>query len=129
MGTIGSEAEFYSIAGDTKENDQLEEMKIGTDMEGENYEESRARFEEIKKLEEEETNEIASQPFDVEAENRALEHKLNKALEESTKVDLVDKLKKDEEEAKGKGKKAVRTFDMLKKAINGDPEQRKKEEE
>ena len=117
------------MAGDTKENNELEEMKIGTDGEGMNYEESRARFEEIKKLEEEENNEIASQPFDVEAENRALEDKLNKALEENTKVDLVDKLKKDEEEAKGKGKKAVRTFDMLKKAISGDPEQRKKEEE
>jgi len=42
------------------------------------------------------------------------------------KVELDSRLEKAAEEAKAKGKRTVRTFDMLRKAISGDAEQIKK---
>lgn len=45
------------------------------------------------------------------------------------KVELDTRLQKATDDAKAKGKKTVRTFDMLRKAISGDPEQRKKEQD
>ena len=65
------------------------------------------------------------EPVDVEAENSkaaAEERELDEALAEDAKVDLDDRLKKAADEAKAKGKKTIRTFDMLRKAISGDPE-------
>ena len=61
----------------------------------------------------------------MEAENSkaaAEERELDEALAEDAKVDLDGRLKKAADEAKAKGKKTIRTFDMLRKAISGDPE-------
>ena len=72
------------------------------------------------------------EPVDVEAENSkaaAEGRELDEALAEDAKVDLDGRLKKAADEAKAKGKKTIRTFDMLRKAISGDPEQRKKQEQ
>jgi len=128
---VDSEEEFYSAATDTKQKVELKEMVLVDNTEDAEYEEGRSRLEEIKKemFEEEDTS---SGPFvvDIEAENRDLiERELDEALAGDAKSDLDDRLKKAAEEAKAKGKKTVRTFDMLRKAINGDPEQRKKEQE
>jgi len=46
---------------------------------------------------------------------------VDKAMAEDAKVDLDSRLKKAADDAKAKGKKTVRTFDMLRKAISGDP--------
>ena len=65
---------------------------------------------------------VETTPIDIEAENKALEEQeIDDALAGDAKVDLDDRLKKATEEAKAKGKKTVRTFDMLRKAISGDP--------
>ena len=73
---------------------------------------------------------MMAQAIDIEAENRAIELKtLDVALDKDAKKELDSRLKKAAEEAKAKGKKTIRTFDMLRKAISGgDPEQRKKED-
>ena len=51
---------------------------------------------------------------------------IDEALDENAKVELDSRLKKAGEEAKAKGKKTIRTFDMLRNAISGDFEQSKK---
>lgn len=59
-----------------------------------------------------------------------IDRELNQAIDAgAAKAELDTRLQKAAEEAKAQGKKTVRTFDMLRKAISGDPEQRKKEDE
>ena len=110
-------------------------IEMPEDMDSAEYEQSRARFEEIKKrvnAEEEQVEDdqiLENQPIDIEAENRAVENRdIDAALVEDAKVDLDDRLKQAADEAKAKGKKTIRTFDMLRKAISGDPGQRNKQE-
>ena len=75
-------------------------MKIESqqDMNSEEYEQSRARFEEIKKQEaaeaDKQDDEIElNEPIDIEAENRAVENReIDTALEEGAKVDLDGRL-------------------------------------
>ena len=67
--------------------------------------------------------------FDIEAENKELERKLDEDLIGDAKEELDSRLKKASEEAKAKGKSTIRTFDMLRKAIHGDLEKHKKEQE
>lgn len=60
---------------------------------------------------------------DVEAENRAaIGLKVDKAVAEDAKEELNDRLKQAAEEAKAQGKKTIRTFDMLRKAVSGNEE-------
>ena len=61
-------------------------------------------------------------PLDIAAEIAALEGQDVGSSEDATKakVELDSRLKKAADDAKAKGKRTVRTFDMLRKAISGD---------
>ena len=62
--------------------------------------------------------------IDIEEENKkALEKEIDEALASDAKVDLDSRLKKAANDAQAQGKKTIRTFDMLRKAISGDPAQ------
>ena len=67
---------------------------------------------------------------DIDAENRALEKKIDDQLAEDEKVDMITRLKKEADVAKAKGKKqGIRTLEMITKAIKGDSEINKQREQ
>ena len=132
-GTIGSEEEFYSNVALTKEKEQLDEMLNLGDVPGAENEDTRKNNEQdIKDADQKDKiglDNALSQEIDIEAENQELiDRQLDEALNKGAKADLDSRLKQAAEDAKAKGKKTVRTFDMLRKAISGDAEQRKQEE-
>ena len=106
---------------------QLDDIEVD-----EEYQKSRQRLEEIK------NEELASDDHempkieateelpivDVEKENKAFREKHGESKNSGEhKQELDSRLKKAAEEAKAKGKRTIRTFDMLRKAISGDAEQ------